>query len=117
MRRHGDMVGIVALDNDIAEVDANAKPHKTVLGQAGVSRFKLLLHFERTAHRFDGDRKLRNHAVTGAAEHAATMIGDWPVDDLAVGVQRCERRFLVILHEARVTHFVGSEYSGETPLH
>ena len=83
----------------------------------GIALLDVTLDFDGAPHRLNRTGELCYHAVAGAAEHAATMVRNQPIDYLAVGVQGRERRFLIRLHETRVGHHIGSEYGGEASLH
>ena len=110
-RRDVDPVAeqIVAADHDVAEVDADPKPHAARFGKVGVPSLDLLLDRSGAAHRLDRARELGHHAVAGGGEDPAVVPPDQLVDHLATGVQRGERAFLVGRHEARVAGDVGRE--------
>ena len=44
------------------------------------------------------------------------MVGDQPVDDLAVGLQRRKRRLLILAHEPAVTDHIGCKDGGHSAL-
>ncbi len=108
---------VVALDDHVAEVDADAKAHAPLFGQVSIADPELALGFDGAAHRLDRARELGDDAVAGAGEDPAPMVRDQPVDDLSAGVQRADRRLLVLRHEPAVAGHVGGEDRGEAALH
>ena len=65
---------IVAVDDDVAEIDADAKAHAVRLGHIGVPLVDRQLDFGGAAHRLDRACELRDDAVAGAPEDAAPMV-------------------------------------------
>ena len=59
---------VVALDHDVAEVDADPELEPPVRRQLGVAGSKLLLDLDRAAHGFDGAREFGKHAVASGAD-------------------------------------------------
>ena len=109
--RHVDTVAqqVGTLDHDVAQVDAYAKTHEAILRQAGVALPELLLDFDGTAHRLYRAGKLGDHAVAGRTENTTAVAVDQPVNDLAMGSERAESRFLVHIHEPAVADRVGGK--------
>ena len=107
---------IVAVDDDIAEVDADAKAHAVRLGQIGVALIDRKLDFRGAPDRFDRAGELGDDAVAGASEDAAAMVGDQPIDDLAMGLQRRKRRLLILAHEPAVADHIGCKDGGHSAL-
>ena len=107
---------IVAVHDDIAEIDADAKPHAVRLGNVDVALVDRQLDFGRAPHRLDRAGELGNDAVAGAPEDAATMVGDQPVDDLTMGLQRRKRRLLILAHEPAVADHIGCKDGGHSAL-
>ncbi len=73
-RRDVDAVAIeiVALDDHIAEIDADAQFDAAVRRDAGVPLGHRLLHRDRAAHRIDDAGKLYQQAVAGGLDDAAS---------------------------------------------
>ena len=81
-------VDVLAVDDHVAEVDADAE-RKPVLGrQGGVALAQGLLDVDSAGQRLDDAREVGQHAVTRRADDAAVVLGDEPVDDLAAGSKR-----------------------------
>ena len=80
----------VALLDDVAQMDADAKFYAFVRRHARVALDHGVLHFERAAHRVDDAAKLDDAAVAGALDDAAMMHGDCRIDQIAA--QRAQSR-------------------------
>src|SRR5689334_19526807 len=84
--RGGDVdavaIEVVALDDHVAEIDADAQFDAVVRGGAGVPLGHRLLHRDGTAHRIDDAGKLHQQAVAGGLDDAAVMLGDLRIDEL-----------------------------------
>ena len=116
---HGDVdpiaIKVVGLDDDVAEVDADAQFDAAFRPDASVPLGHRLLHRDRAAHRIDDARKFDQHAVAGALDDPAAVLGDLRIDELTA--QRFEafvRAFLVRSCQPRIPHHIGSEDRGET---
>jgi hypothetical protein len=73
---------VVAVDDDIANVDSNPELDAE-LRPLGRSCRHLLLNRNRASHGIDGARELDQHAVAGSLDNTALMGGDCRIDDLA----------------------------------
>ena len=73
----------VALLNDVAKMDANAKFDPPFGLHAGVALDHGVLHFERAAHRVDHAAELDDAPVAGALDDPAVVDGDCGVDQIA----------------------------------
>ena len=89
----------VALLDDVAEMNADAKLDAALGRQAGVALDHAGLHFDRAAHGVDHAAELDEAAVAGALDDAAVMQGDGRIDQVAA--QRPEPRQRAILVRAR----------------
>jgi|SRR5271163_754145 len=89
-------VEVVALNDHVAEIDADAQFHAVVRPDARVSLRHRLLHLDRAAHRIDDAGKFDQQAVAGGLDDAAAMFGDFRIDELmAQRLEAFERAFLV----------------------
>jgi len=92
-----------AVDDDVADVDADAKVEPLVGSDTRVALGHAALHVDRAAHGIDHAREFQEQTVAGRLDDAAVMFGDLGVDELTpVGFQRCQRAAVVHAHEARV---------------
>ena len=115
-RRDVDAVAkdVVALDDHVAHVDADAKADALAFVDVGIAVFHSLLHHDGAAHRIDDRGELDQEAVARGLDDAALVLGDQRIDELpAMGLERGERPFLVDAHEARVSRHVRGEDGGE----
>src|SRR5215472_2191713 len=62
-------IEVVAIDDDIAEIDADAKLYAFFTRNRGVSFVHATLHLDRAAHGIDHARKLNQNSVTGGLHH------------------------------------------------
>ena len=82
-RRDIDAVAedIVVVDDDVADVNADAKFDPRVLRHVGVLLGHGALDFDRATRRIDGAREFDQHAVAGGLDDAAAMRGDGGIDE------------------------------------
>src|SRR5262249_30436218 len=67
---------VLALDDDVALVDANTELDALVFGDGGVPLDHLALHRDRAGNRFDDARELDQQPVAGRLDDAALVLGD-----------------------------------------
>src|SRR5262245_55527872 len=73
---------VVALDDDVAEVDANAESNAAIFWNVDGLGDHRCLHLDRAAHGIDHARELQQQAVAGGLDDAAAVTGDGRVYDL-----------------------------------
>jgi hypothetical protein len=108
-------VEVVALDDHVAEIDADAQFDAVGRRDAAVALGHRLLHRDRAAHRIDDAGELDQQAVAGGLDDAALVLGDLRIEELAA--QRLEafkRAFLVQPHQPRIARDISGEDRGET---
>src|SRR5208283_4784077 len=76
-------IDVVALDDHVAEIDADAQLDAVVCRDIRVPVGHRLLHRDRAAHRIDDAGKFHQQAVAGGLDDAAMMLGDFRIDELA----------------------------------
>jgi hypothetical protein len=81
-------VEVVALDDHVAEIDADAPFDAVVRRDTSVPLGHPLLHFDRAAHRVDDAGKFDQDAVAGGLDDPAVVLGDLRIEELAA--QRLE---------------------------
>jgi len=107
-------IEVVALDDHVAEIDADAQFDPVVRRDASVPPGHCLLHCDRAAHRIDDTGKLHQHPVAGGLDDAALVFGDLRIDELiAQRLEALERAFLVRPHQPRIPRHIGGEDCGE----
>ena len=100
-------VDVVALDDDVAEIDADAERD---LRAGGGLRRDRPLHREGAFDRVDDAAELDQRAVADQLDDAAVVGGDGGVEDgLAVALQGGQRAGLVAGHHAGIADDVGGE--------
>ena len=119
-RRDVDAVteDVVALDDDVAEIDADAELDASVLRHVLIALDHRPLDLGGTGDRVHDARKLDQHAVAGDLDDAALVLGDL-ADRPArrrMRLQRSERAGLVQPHEPAVADDVGGQDRGKTAL-
>lgn len=108
---------ILTLDNDIAEIDADAYLDAPILGYALIAPRHFTLKHSRTLDRIDHAAELGQQTVTHQLEDAAVVFGDFRFEQLlAVPPQAVERVDLVLRHQAAVADYVSGEDRGEVAL-
>ena len=71
---------IVFIENDVADVNADAEFDPWILRYGGILRCHAALDFNRIAHRIDCASKLDQHSVARSLDDATTMRGDCGVN-------------------------------------
>ena len=103
-------VDVALIDDDVADVDADAELDPAIFGNVGVALGHGALDFHRAAHGIDRARKFDQRAVTRRLDDAAAMLRNLGIDEFAsVRLERCERAFLVDAHQAAVASDIGRE--------
>jgi hypothetical protein len=108
-------IEVVALDDHIAEIDADAQFDAALCAGIRAPLLHRLLHLDCAAHRIDDARKFHQHAVAGGLDDAAVVRGDLRIDEL--GAQRFEafeRPLLVRPHQPRIACDIGGEDRGKS---
>jgi hypothetical protein len=81
---------VVVVDDDVAEIDADAKLDAALARDTVIAQRHLALQFDRAAHRIDDAREFDQEPVAGGLDDAPAMLGDFRISELAV--DRFERR-------------------------
>ena len=107
---HAVAEDVVALDDDVAEIDADAELDAPVLRHIGVALAHAALDLGGAGDRVHHARELHQHAVAGELDDAPLVLGDLGVDQLvAMRLERGKRAGLVSAHEAAVADHVGGQ--------
>jgi hypothetical protein len=110
-------IEVVALDDHVAEIDADAQFDAAVRGDTGIPLGHRLLHLDRAAHRIDDAGKFHHQAVARGFDNAAVVLGDLWIDRLAAQrFEAFERAFLVRPHQLRIPRHIGGEDRREAAL-
>src|SRR5262249_12019998 len=108
---------VVVVDDDVAEIDADAEIDAPLRLHAGITCGNLALHLDRATNRIDHARKFAEQTVARRVDDAAAVLLDFGVGYLTPQrLQRSERAFLVRSHQARITRDVGRQDRCQAPL-
>jgi len=115
---HALAVDVVALDDDVAQIDPDAIADAHPLGHFGVPRGDGVLDFDGACHgRHDGS-EFHQRAVAHQFHDAPAVLGHLGIEDgAAVGLEPLERSRLVALHHAAVANDIGGQNGGQFALH
>ena len=105
-RRNVDPVSVdvVAFDDDVAQVDADAELDAAVFGRGAVAVGHAGLDRDGAAHGLDRAGEIHQQAVAGALDDASLVHGDARLDELAkMLLEPAKRAFLVVAHEPAIT--------------
>ena len=108
-------VDVVAIDDDVAQVDPNPGDDAVVLTDFDIAVDHPPRDLGGAADRIDHARELHQHAVAGRFDDAAAVLPDLWIDELAaMRLEALQRPFLVRAHQPRVACHIGGEDRGET---
>jgi hypothetical protein len=93
---------ILAVDQQVAEIDADAVENASGLGNVRIAFGHLLLHANRALDRRDDRRKLQQHAVAHRLDEPAAESANDRRRRLAMRPHCARRPGLVLAHQARV---------------
>src|SRR6266700_3930639 len=106
---------VAALGDDVAEIDADAKPDLPLVGHLRLAVDHPALHLGGAAHRIYDAREFHQQAVAGSLDDAALMLLDLGIDELpAMRLETLVRAFLVRPHQARIARHISGEDRGQT---
>src|SRR6266446_4510810 len=69
-------VNVVLVNDDVAEIDADAELDAALLGDAVIAQCHFALQFDRARHRIDDAGEFDQQPVAGGLHDAAAMLGD-----------------------------------------
>jgi hypothetical protein len=113
-RRHVDAVAVdvVAVDNDVADVDPDPVVDPAVWGRSGIAPGHRTLDLNGRGDGVHGAGELDEDAVAGELDDATAIRRECGIDDLlAQGLDRAQRADFVRAHEPAVAGDVGGEDS------
>jgi hypothetical protein len=94
---------IAVIDDDITDMDADAKFDPDILLDLGVPPGHAALNFHSAARCIHGAGKLNQHAVAGGLDDATAMRGDGRIDEgFLYGLKLGQRAFLIEAHETAI---------------
>ena len=105
---HAVAIDVVAIDDDVADIDADPELYPTVFGAARIAFANLLLDLDRAGDSVHGARELHQRAVAHEFERPARMGRDQGIDEVAPQcLQPGESTGLIDTHEPRVADNIG----------
>ena len=111
-------IAVVALDDHLAEIDADAHLNALIFRNVGVALGQSALQAHRAFDRIDDRAEFGQHAVAHQLEDAPVMARDLRLEQfLAPRRQPLMGALLVALHERRVADHIGGENGGELAFH
>ena len=109
---HAVPVDVVRINDDVAEIDPDAKCNPLIASNTSIALAHLLLHLDSAASCIDDAMKLNEHPIASRLHDTAVMLFDLRIDQFApMSLQACKRSLLVCTHEAAVPRNVRSEDS------
>src|ERR1700737_2832655 len=110
-------INVVLLDDDIAEIDADAELDAALQGDAVIVQCHVALQLDRAAHRIYHARELDQQPITGRFHNAAAMLGDLGVRYFAAQRRQGRvRALLVLAHQPRIAGDIGRQYRRQPAL-
>ena len=98
---HAVAIDVVAIDDDVTDIDADPELYPTVFRAARIAFANLLLDLDRAGDGVHGARKLHQRAVAHQFERPAGMGRDQGIDEVAPhGLQPGECPGLIDTHQA-----------------
>ena len=105
---HPVTIDVVALDDDVTDINANPELYPSVFGAARIVFLDLLLDLDCAGDGIYGARKLHQRAIAHKFEDPARMGRDQRIEEVAPhDLQPSEGPGLVDPHEARVSYHIG----------
>ena len=109
-------VAVALLDN-VAQMDADAKLDAALGRQAGVALNHAVLHFDAAAHGIDDAAKFDQSAIAGALHHAPVMHGHGRIDQVAPERPQPRQSAIFIgAGEPAIANHICCEYCREFPV-
>ena len=107
-------VDVVAVEDDIADVDAHTEFDPSVVGEAGIALDRSALKLDGAAHRIDDARKLNQHPIPGGLDDPSVMFVDLGVEQGASKrFQACKGSLLVGAHEPAIAFDIDGDDNRE----
>src|SRR5262249_37671354 len=107
-------VNILVVDDDVTDVETDAKLDTLFRRDLGVALGDLPLDVDRAAYRIDDARKLDEDAVARGLDDAPAVLRDFWIDDRASVALECgQRAFLIHAHQPRIACNIPGENGRE----
>src|SRR5262249_50293386 len=93
---------VVALNYDVADMDADPKSHRLISRSIGVLLGYRVLNFDAALHGINGAGKVGDEAIARGGEDPTAMRGDQGIDDGSVSRERAKCADLISPHQAAI---------------
>ena len=107
---------VVAVDDDVAEIDADPQLETALRRDRIVDRPRRPLHLDGAVQRIDDARKIRQQAVACRADDPPAMCCDQRVDGAAELAERLMRPCLILAHQPAETDHIRMQDRGKFPF-
>jgi hypothetical protein len=107
---------VVAVDDDVAEIDTNAQFEPALGRERVVDRSRGPLHLDSAVQRVDDARKIRQQAVSCGTDDPPATRRNQRVDSAAQLAERSMRAGLIFAHQPAETDHIGMQNGGELPF-
>ena len=107
---------VAVLHHDIADIDADAKPHAALFAEGQVGLRKITLDLNGALYGGKDAGEFGENAVTGRAADPAAVLRDNRVGDGSMGRKRRQRAFFVDAHQAAIPLDIGGKDGDELSL-
>ncbi len=97
------------LHRHVAQMDADAESHPTLVGEALVARAQDPLNLHRTLDGIQGGRKLGEDVVAGVVHNPAPVLAHQARDHAAIGREDADCLCFVLGHQAAVADDIGTQ--------
>jgi hypothetical protein len=108
---------VVVLDDDVADMNADAEFDAPVRRDVGIARGHSALDIDGTADGVDDAGELGQQPVAGRLHQASAMLGELGIEQKGpMGPQPTDRAFLVGTDQPTITSDIGREDGREPPV-
>ena len=115
---HTLAMSVLALDDHIAEIDADADMDTLFLGKRTVAFIHLTLNGDGALNRINDTCEFREEAIARQLEDTSPVLLDyWLEYFLAMSLKPGERSSFVALHQRRIAGDVGDQNGGKASVH
>ena len=119
-RRHIDAVpeNVIAIENDIADIDADAEFDALVRCNPGVTLGHATLDVDRTTDGVDHAHEFHEHSIARRFDDSAAMFGDLRINEFfTVRLELAQCAFLIGAHKPAIAGNVAGENRGQPAVH